>query len=48
MEGRKSPIRISFKKHEKNIEDYIRTKGDMSVYLKDLVKEDMKKNERQK
>lgn len=37
-------IPISFKKNEKHIYDYIKSKRNYSDYIKDLVEEDMKKN----
>lgn len=37
-------IPVSFKKNEKDIYDYILTKRNYSVYIKDLVEADMKKN----
>ena len=37
-------IPVSFKKSEKDIYDYILTKRNYSVYIKDLVEADMKKN----
>lgn len=46
MEKKKSPIRVSFKQGEEIIEAHIRSKGDMSVYIKDLVKIDMEKTDK--
>ncbi len=37
-------IPISFKENEKEIYDWIKSKRNFSVYIKDLVEEDMKKN----
>ena len=37
-------IPSSFKENEKEIYDWIKSKRNFSVYIKDLVEEDMKKN----
>lgn len=37
----KLSIRISFKRKEKELYEYIKSKGDQSNYLKDLVKADI-------
>lgn len=38
------PIKVSFKQREKYLEEYIRSKGDYSNYIKDLIKKDYKNN----
>lgn len=39
-------VSVSFKDHEKDLYDYLKTKRSISVYLKDLIEADMKKNKK--
>lgn len=40
-------VSVSFKDHEKDLYDYLKTKRSISVYLKDLIEADMKNNKKQ-